>query len=198
MTACKIWGGCLISADWLCFESVFQKSAEISVRPIFKKSEISFLKHKNLRYNEETCMNGWNWQLTTGFLHDITIILFRLLYLFSCRAMVLGSFQCRGGRPTTLAYGRAGACCACSRCGTGGLFFCCCFYVLFFCLFFISSVLSSFPNASYLGRRPSILKYCGAGRCNPAVVVSYYWRRARKVLVNHLVGRNLSRNSING
>ena len=36
------------------------------------------------------------------------------------RAMVLGSFQCR---PTTLAYGKAGACCACSRCGTGGLFF---------------------------------------------------------------------------
>ena len=137
MTECKIWGGCLISADWLCFESVFQKSAEISVRPIFKKSEISFLKHKNLRYNEETCMNGWNWQLKTGFLHDITIILFRLLYLFSCRAMVLGSFQCRSGRPTTLVYGRARACCACSRCGTGGLFF-----FLFVCF---SSRLSYFP-----------------------------------------------------
>ena len=26
------------------------------------------------------------------------------------------------GRPTTLEYGRAGACCACSRCGAGGLF----------------------------------------------------------------------------
>ena len=26
------------------------------------------------------------------------------------------------GRPTTFAYGRAGACCVCSRCGTGGLF----------------------------------------------------------------------------
>ena len=26
------------------------------------------------------------------------------------------------GRSTTFAYGRAGACCACSRCGTGGLF----------------------------------------------------------------------------
>ena len=69
---------------------------------------------------------------------------------------------------------------------------------LFVCLFFISSVLSSFPNASYLGRRPNILKYCGAGRYNPAVVVSYYWRRARSVLVNHLVGRSLSRNSVNG
>ena len=38
----------LIGADWLCFESVLQKSAEISARPIFKKCEISFLKHKNL------------------------------------------------------------------------------------------------------------------------------------------------------
>ena len=27
------------------------------------------------------------------------------------------------GHPTTLAYGRAGACCTCSRCETGGLFF---------------------------------------------------------------------------
>ena len=27
------------------------------------------------------------------------------------------------GRPTSLAYGRAGACCACNRCGMGGLFF---------------------------------------------------------------------------
>ena len=43
--------------------------------------------------------------------------------------------------PTTLAYGRAGACCACSRCGKGGLFL----------FFFISSILSSFSNASSLG-----------------------------------------------
>ena len=27
------------------------------------------------------------------------------------------------GRPTTLAYGRAGACCACSKCGMCGLCF---------------------------------------------------------------------------
>ena len=27
------------------------------------------------------------------------------------------------GHPVTLAYGRAGACCACNRCGTVGLFF---------------------------------------------------------------------------
>ena len=82
------------------------------------------------------------------------------------------------GRPTTLAYGRAGACCACSRCGTDGLFFffCCCFFV---CVFFISSILSSFSNASSLARQLDILKYCGLGLYNPTVVVSYYRRRAR-------------------
>ena len=36
------------------------------------------------------------------------------------------------GRPTTLAYGRAGACCACSRCGMDGLFFVCfCFHLVY-------------------------------------------------------------------
>ena len=48
-----------------------------------------------------------------------------------------------------------------------------------------------------LGRRLDILKYCGLGRYNPAVVVSYYRRRARSVLVNRLVGLNLPRNSVN-
>ena len=67
---------------------------------------------------------------------------------------------------STLAYGRAGACCACSRCGIGGLFF------------FISSILSSFSKVSSLGRRLDILKYCGLGRYNPAVGVSYYRRHA--------------------
>ena len=38
------------------------------------------------------------------------------------------------GRPTTLAYGRAGACCACSRCGMGGL-----------CFIFFKSHLSYLP-----------------------------------------------------
>ena len=31
-----------------------------------------------------------------------------------------------------------------------------------------------FSDASSVGRRPDILKYCGLGRYNPAVVVSYY------------------------
>ena len=51
------------------------------------------------------------------------------------------------GRPTTLAYGKAGACCA--------------------------DGLSSFSNASSVGRRLDILKYCGLGHYNPVVVVSY-------------------------
>ena len=67
----------------------------------------------------------------------------------------------------------------------GGLFY-----------FFILSVLFSISNASSLGRRLDILKYCGLGRLNPTVVVSYYWRRARQVLVNHLIGLSLPRNSV--
>ena len=43
-------------------------------------------------------------------------------------------------------------------------------YVLFF--FLISSILSSFSNASSVGRRLDILKYCDLGRSNTAVVVS--------------------------
>ena len=117
-----------------------------------------------------------------SFLHDVTIILFRLiiiftelvLYPFSCRAMVLGSFQCRVGHPTTLAM--VGQEPAVLAAGAGRVD---CVYFFFSLLFFISSILSSFSNASYLGRRLDILKYCGVGRYNPAVVVSYYWRRAR-------------------
>ena len=78
--------------------------------------------------------------------------------------MVLGSFQCWGGRPITLAYGRAVLAAGAGRVG-----------------FFFSSRLPYLPflMPQYLGRRPDILKYCGAGHYNPAVVVSYYWRRAR-------------------
>ena len=75
------------------------------------------------------------------------------------------------GCSTTLEYGRAWACCACNRCGTDGLFFGCFFVIL--------SILSSFSNASSVGRRLDILKYCGLGRYNPAAVVSYYQRHAR-------------------
>ena len=64
------------------------------------------------------------------------------------------------GHPTTLAYGRAGACCACSRYVMVGLFY----------IFLISSILSSFSNASFLGKWLDILKYCGLGHYNPMVV----------------------------
>ena len=55
------------------------------------------------------------------------------------------------GRPTTLEYSRAGACSACSRCGTDGLFLVCVFFFLllffFFCFVFfvLSSRISYFP-----------------------------------------------------
>ena len=62
-----------------------------------------------------------------------------------------------------------------------------CFFVVvvffFWFSFFISSILSSFSNASSLGRRLDILKQCGLGRYNRTVVVSYYRRLARQVLV---------------
>ena len=74
------------------------------------------------------------------------------------------------GRPTTLAYGRTGAAVLAAGAGQVG-----CFFIYFF----ISSILSSFSNASSLERRLDILKYCGLGCYNPTVVVSYYWRRAR-------------------
>ena len=47
------------------------------------------------------------------------------------------------------------------------------------CFFLISSILSSFSNASSVGRWLDILKYYGLGHSNPAVVVSYYRRCAR-------------------
>ena len=49
----------------------------------------------------------------------------------------------------------------------------------FLLFFFISSILSSFSYASSVGRLLDSLKYLGLGRYDPAVVVSYYRRRAR-------------------
>ena len=96
------------------------------------------------------------------------------------RAMVLGSIlllrHMVGQGPAVLAAGAG-------RVG--------CFFLLLF-FKFISSILSSFSNASSVGRRLDILKYCGLGRYHPAVVVSYYRRRTRQVLVNRLVGLSLS------
>ena len=52
-------------------------------------------------------------------------------------------------------------------------------YIYIFFFFFISSILSFFSNASSVGRRLDILKYCGLCRYNPAVGVSYYRKRDR-------------------
>ena len=41
------------------------------------------------------------------------------------------------GRPATFAYSRARTCCACSKCGMGGLFF----FLFFICLPFLMSCL---------------------------------------------------------
>ena len=92
-----------------------------------------------------------------------------IIFLPFGRAMVLGSFQCQGVLLLWHMVGQ-GACCACSKCGKGGLFI--------YIFFFNSSILSSFSNALSVGRRLDILKYCDLGCCNPAVVVSYYRRRA--------------------
>ena len=86
------------------------------------------------------------------------------------RAMVLGSFQCRG---VLLLWHMVGQGPAVLAAGAGWVGF------FFFFFFLISSILSSFSNASSVGRRLDILRYCGLSRSNPAVVVSYYWRRAR-------------------
>ena len=91
------------------------------------------------------------------------------------RAMLLGSFQCRGVLLLWHMVGQGPAVLA------AGLFF-----------------ISSFSNVSSLWRRLDILKYCGLSPYNPMVVVIYYWRRARLVLVNCLVGLSLPRNIVNG
>ena len=87
--------------------------------------------------------------------------------------MVLGSFQCQG---VLLLWNTVGQGPAVVAAGAGRVG---CFFVVVVFFLAISPILSSFSNASSVGRRLDILKYCGLGRYNPAVVVSYYRRRAR-------------------
>ena len=87
------------------------------------------------------------------------------------RAMMLGSFQCRG---VLLLLHMLGQGSALLEPGAGLVVYLFIFNLVYF---LISSILSSFSNASSVGRRLDILKYCG--RYNPAVVVSYYRRRTR-------------------
>ena len=82
-----------------------------------------------------------------------------------------------GGVLLLFAYGRQGPAVLAGAGWVGYVVFVLFFFLLLF--FLISSILSSFPNASCVGRRLDILKYCGLGLSNPAVVVSYYRRRAR-------------------
>ena len=82
-------------------------------------------------------------------------------------AMALGSFQCRDVFLLWHTVGQGPAVLAAAA-GWEGCFF----------IFFMSSSLSPFSNASSLWRWPDIQNYCGLGRYNPTVVVSYYWRRA--------------------
>ena len=74
------------------------------------------------------------------------------------RAMVLGSFQCRGILLLWHMVGQGPDVLAASAGCVG--------YVL------ILSILSSFSDASSVGRQLDCLKYYGLGRSNPAVVVS--------------------------
>ena len=76
-------------------------------------------------------------------------------------AMVLGNFQCRGVLLLWHMKVQGPAVLAASAGRVGCLFI---FY------FFVSSILSSFSNASSLWGRLDILKYCGLGRYNPMVV----------------------------
>ena len=58
------------------------------------------------------------------------------------------------GRPVTFAYSRARACCACSRCGTGGLYF----YIFH---------LSSLSNVLSFGRRLNMTEILWFQLLNP-------------------------------
>ena len=83
------------------------------------------------------------------------------------------------GHPTTT-YDRAGTSCACIAAGVGrvGYFF---FLIssgrMGYFFYLVYPIILS--NASSAGRRLDILKYCGLGRYNPAVIVTYFRRRAR-------------------
>ena len=113
--------------------------------------------------------------------------------------MLLGSFQCRGVLLLWHMVGQGPAMLAAGAGWVGCFLFCFGFFIIiiiFFFFFFISPILSSFSNASSLGRRLDILKYCGLGRYNPTVVAGYYRRRAHEALVKRSVG--LPRNSVNG
>ena len=79
---------------------------------------------------------------------------------------MLGSFQCWGVLLLWHMVGQGSTVLAAG--GTGGLYF-----------FFPSGLSYLLSNVSSVARRLDILRYCGLGRYNPVIVVSYYRRRAR-------------------
>ena len=87
------------------------------------------------------------------------------------------------GRPATFAYSRERACCACSRCGTSGLYFFICFIYLPFLLSCLWETAEHDWNIVV-----SAVK-------TPTVIVSYFRGRPRLVLLNCLEGLSLPRNS---
>ena len=87
------------------------------------------------------------------------------------------------GHPATFAYSRARACCACSRCGTGGLYF-----------FFIFH-LSSLSNVLSFGRLLNMTEILLFRLLNPSGSCRYCQGRPRLVLINCLEGLSLPRNS---
>ena len=96
-------------------------------------------------------------------------------------AMVMGSFQCRSVLLLWHTVGQGPAVLAAMRDGWAVLV---CLFVVFFHLvypFFVSSRISYLFQCliCQVGRLMDILKYCRLGHYNPAVVVSYYRRRAR-------------------
>ena len=90
--------------------------------------------------------------------------------------MVLGSFQCRGVLLLSHMVGQGPPVLAAGAVRVG------CFYIYIF--FFISSILSSFSNASPVWTRLDILKYCGLGRYHQQLsvtiggVLAKYWLTA--------------------
>ena len=87
------------------------------------------------------------------------------------------------GCPATFVYSRARACCACSRCGTGGLYI-----YFFFHLFSISNVLS-------FGRRLKMTGILLFRLLNPNGSCQLLPRTSSLSTVNCLEGLGLPRNS---
>ena len=140
-----------------------------------EREHFSYYISSRLHYNHHNWfmafagLPAWLWQLHIHHLRVSLRMVTENWRGWLGRTMVLGNFQCRGDLLLWHMVGQGPAVLAAGMGCVG------CFYIY---IFFISSFLSSFSNASSVGRRLDILKYCGLCRYNPAEVVSYYRRRA--------------------